>query len=258
MKRVILVHWNADEADERAARLREAGYDVSCHSEARANPGPLREDPPDAFVIDLTRIPSQGREIGGWLRRQKPTRGVPLVFIEGDPEKTQRVRDLLPDATFTSWEDVAGKLADAIERPLEEPAIPGAMDAYSSVPLVPKLGIAAGSTVALIHAPSGFEKTMDGLPDGAAILDDGTEPADVILLFETSVAALEKSFTDASARLNKGGRLWIAWPKRTSGVASDLSQVVVRTFGLARGFVDYKIASIDQTWSGLCFARRAP
>jgi len=68
MKRVVLVHWSAEEAAERAARLREAGYDVSCHSDPRADPRFLREGPPDAFAIDLARIPSQGREIGGWLR----------------------------------------------------------------------------------------------------------------------------------------------------------------------------------------------
>ncbi len=257
MKRVVLVHWNAEEAAGRAARLREAGYDVLCHSDPRADPRSLRGDPPDAFVIDLTRMPSQGREIGGWLRRQKATRNVPLVFIEGAPEKTARVRALLPDATFTSWENIVASLADAIASPPAEPIVPGTMDAYSNVPLVQKLGITAGSTVALINAPSGFEKTMDGLPDGAAMRDDANEPADVVLLFETSADGLEVNFSDAAARLNTGGRLWIVWPKKASGVASDLSQTVVRAFGLGRGFVDYKVASIDRTWSGLCFAKRS-
>lgn len=256
MKRVVLVHWNAEEADERAARLREAGYNVSCHSDARANPGPLREDPPDAFVVDLTRIPSQGREIGAWLRRQKATRNVPLVFVEGEPEKTARVRALVPDATFASWEEIVTSLADAIDRPPEQPVVPGTMDAYSNVPLAKKLGIISSSAVALIHAPSGFEKMLADLPDGPAVLDDAEATADVILLFATSVDGLETGFADAAARLNTGGRLWIAWPKKASSVASDLSQIVVRSFGLARGFVDYKIVSIDETWSGLCFARR--
>jgi CheY-like chemotaxis protein len=257
MKRVVLIHWNAGEAAERAARLHEAGYDVSCHSDSRANPRSLRDDPPDAFVVDLRRIPSQGRELGGWLRRQKATRDVPLVFVEGDLEKTSRVRALLPDATFTSWEDVAAKLADAIERPPEEPVVPGTMDAYSSVPLAKKLGITAGSIVALIHAPSGFEETMGGLPDGATILGDAEGTAGVVLLFVTAAAGLELGFLKAAGRLSGDGRLWIVWPKKASGTASNLSQTVVRAFGLARGFVDYKIASIDETWSGLCFARRA-
>ena len=257
MKRVVLIHWSAAEAAERAARLHEAGYDVSCYSDPRANPRSLRDDPPDAFVIDLRRIPSQGRESGGWLRRQKATRDVPLVFVEGDPEKTSRVRALLPDAIFTSWEDLVARLADAIERPPEEPVVPGTMDAYSSVPLAKKLGITAESTVALMHTPFGFEKTMGSLPDGATILSDGEGTADVILLFATTAEGLEVDFPKAVGRLSGDGRLWIVWPKKASGVASNLSQTVVRAFGLARGFVDYKIASIDQTWSGLCFARWA-
>ena len=256
MKRVVLIHWNTEEAEEQAPWLHEAGYDVSCHSDSRANPRSLRDDPPDAFVIDLTRIPSQGRELGGWLRRQKATRDVPLVFVEGDPEKTSRVRALLPDAIFTSWEDLVARLADAIERPPEEPVVPGTMDAYANVPLAKKLGIASGTTIALLNAPGGLAKAMGDLPVGATVLADGEGTADVVLLFATSVEVLERDFADATRRLTEG-RLWIVWPKKASGAASDLSQTVVRTFGLERGFVDYRIASIDETWSGLCFARRA-
>jgi hypothetical protein len=60
----------------------------------------------------------------------------------------------------------------------------------------------------------------------------------------------------ASRKLAAGGRLWLIWPKKASGIQSDLSQTVVRKFGLEREFVDYKISAIDETWSGLCFARR--
>ena len=257
MSRIVLVHWNAAEAEERAESLRQGGHEVSCYTDPRGNQRALSGDPPDAFVIDLARIPSQGREIGAWLRRRKTTRSVPLVFIEGEPEKTARVRALLPDATYAVWEDVSAKVAEAIAHPLAEPVVPGTMDAYSSVPLAKKLGITAGSVVALIHAPFGFEKTMSGLPDGAVILGDEEGTADVVLLFETSVDGLKTGFADAAARLNTGGRLWVVWPKKASGVESDLSQIAVRAYGLECGFVDYKIASIDETWSGLCFARRA-
>jgi CheY-like chemotaxis protein len=257
MRRVVLVHWNAEEAETRAIRLCDAGYEVICHSDPRANPASLRDDPPDAFVIDLARIPSQGRETGAWLRRQKATRDVPLVFIEGDPEKTVRVRALLPDAAFTTWERIAEDLRDAIEHPPAEAVVPGAMDAYADVHLTKKLGIASGSAVLLIHAPSDFYAAIGDLPDQATLLEATQEMADVIVLFETSIEGLRREFSEATARLANGGRLWIAWPKRVSGVASDLSQIIVRSFGLERGFVDYKIASINQTWSGLCFARRS-
>jgi len=257
MKRIILVHWNANEAEERAARLRAVGYDVSCHADSRANPKTLPHDEaPDAFVIDLSRLPSQGREMGGWLRRQAATRAIPIVFLEGDPDKTGRVRDLLPDATFTSWEAIDADLAAAIAEPPIEPIVPGAMDAYRGVPLAEKLGITPGRTVAWIDAPSEFERLLGPLPDGAEILGKGSEEAEVILWFVGSAKRLEKGFASAVDRMAVGGRLWIAWPKASSGRSADLSQRSVRAFGLARGLVDYKIASIDETWSALCFARR--
>ncbi len=256
MKRIVLIHWNSDEAEERAGALRAAGYDVSCHTDSRANPRSLREDPPDAYVIDLRRIPSQGREIGGWLRRQKTTRHVPLVFIEGDPEKTDRARALLPDATFSPWDSIVGALGDAAATPVENPIVPGTMDAYAGVPLGKKLGIREGASIALVGAPEGFEERIEGLPSGATFVDESADGADVILLFVTSLAALDSEFATTAARLAGGGRLWICWPKKASGVESDLSETGVRAYGLERSFIDYKIASIDETWSGLCFARR--
>ena len=256
MNRVVLVHWNAEEAEERATSLRQRGYEVSCFTDARGNPHGLRDDPPDAFVIDLGRMPSQGRETGAWLRRQAATRYVPLAFIEGDPAKTARVRALLPDAVFTTWGDIGARLAEAIGHPQAEPVVPGAMDAYAGVSLAVKLGIADGKSVALLNAPKGFTKRLGDLPKGRVLRSETTESADVILLFETSIADLERDFTPAARWLQEGGRLWLAWPKKASGVKSDLSQTGVRAFGLEHGFVDYKVASIDATWSGLCFARR--
>ncbi len=256
MKCVVLVHWNTKEANERAESLRQGGYEVSCYTDPRGNPRSLGDDPPDAFVIDLARMPSHGREIGAWLRRRKATRCVPLVFIEGDPEKTARVRALLPDAAYTQWEDVSASVAEALEHADAESIVPGAMDAYAGVPVAKKLGIAAGKTIALLNAPAGFAKTLGNLPKDAILGCETTESADVILQFETSVADLERDFASAVRRLKVGGRLWLAWPKKASGVKSDLSQTVVRAFGLERGFVDYKIAAIDATWSALCFARR--
>ena len=256
MRRVVLVHWNAAEAEERAARLRSCGYEVSCYADPRGNQRALSDDPPDVFVIDLARIPSQGREVGGWLRRRKATRSVPLVFIEGEPEKTARVRDLLPDAAYATWDDVCAKVAEALARPHADPIVPGTMDAYSGASLTKKLGIVEEKAVALVHAPGGFAKTLGDLPSGALLRSGGGEPADVILLFGSSVADLDRDFAAAARRLREGGRLWLAWPKKASGVKSDLSQTVVRAYGLERGFVDYKVASIDAMWSALCFARR--
>jgi len=261
MNRVTLVLWDEAEGSQRADTLRASGgFDVVVHSDRRANPRALRDDPPDVFLIDLGRSPSQGRELGGWLRRQKATRYVPIVFAVGDSEKTQRVRDLLPDATFASWEKMPSAVAEAIDAAPTEPIVPGAMDAYSGSSLSKKLSIHEGTSLMLIDSPEGFEVPKEARPKEIQRIEEAV-PAeaapDVILLFARGQADLEHRFPMAAEVMADGGRLWLCWPKRASGVDSDLTQKRVRAFGLERGFVDYKISSIDATWSGLCFARRS-
>jgi CheY-like chemotaxis protein len=253
--RIVLVHWEAGEAEERADRLRSLGYDVACHSDSRANPRSLAERPPDAFVIDLTRLPSQGRELGGWLRRSKATRPVPLVFVGGDSEKIERTQALLPDAVFSDWENAAEAVAGAMAVPVADPRVPGAMDAYAGRSLSGKLGIREGSTVLLLDAPIDFEEAFCALPNGVQ-LSRLLSVGDVVLLFVESKEGLAQNFADAADRMTRDGQLWILWPKKASGIRSDLTQSAVRGYGLEHGFVDYKIASVDATWSGLCFASR--
>jgi CheY-like chemotaxis protein len=257
MSRIVLIHWNAQEADERARRLRRAGHRVVCHTDRDGQS--LREigkKPPNAIVIDLNRLPAQGRAVATWLRQQLATRHVPLVFIEGDPEKTKRVRDLLPDAVYTAWSRIRSAIRKAIQKPPRNPVVPGTMDSYSGTPLLKKLGIYSGLVVALLGAPRGFENTMGALPVGVQIRKRARGRAHVILLFAKSSDILKRRFPDAERTLSEGGKLWLIWPKKTSGVATDLSQSKVRAFGLAAGLVDYKISAIDETWSGLCFTRR--
>jgi CheY-like chemotaxis protein len=238
MTRVVLILWNANEAKEHAKMLRHAGHRVVSHSDhggegLRA----FRDKPPDAYVIDLRRLPSHGRAVATWLRQQKPTRHVPIVFIEGDPEKTRRMRKLIPDAEYTQF-------------------VPGTMADYSGTPLPKKLGIKPGSVVALLGAPKGFEKTLGALPDDVRLRNQARGRSNVTLLFAKSRAVLERRFPAAARALDEGGRLWLLWPKKASGVATDLNQNEVRAFGLAQSFVDFKISAIDETWSGLCFTRR--
>lgn len=129
---------------------------------------------------------------------------------------------------------------------------------YSGTPLPRKLGIKAGSVVLLLQAPAGIEVTLGELPDGVQVKRTARGGAgDVVLLFAGSLAALERGFPAARRSLADGGRLWIAWPKKASGVATDLTGDGVRAHGLARGLVDYKVCAVDGVWSGLCFAVRA-
>lgn len=259
MSRVALIHWNATEWRERAECLRVAGFDVVDFqtNDGQAALRALREDPPDAVVIDLGRLPSHGREVGGLLRRQKATRHVPLVFVAGLPEKVARVRELLPDATYAEWPKIGPAVRRALRQPKGEVAVPDTMGSYSKQPLPQKLGLKPGQVVILAGAPTEFESQLGAVVNELTLRKTLRGTADVIMLFCQSRAELIRRLPAAQKALAEGGRLWIAWPKQASGVASDLTQAAVRKSGLDAKLVDFKICAIDATWSGLCFARRA-
>ena len=130
------------------------------------------------------------------------------------------------------------------------------MAGYSGTPLAQKVGIKPGARVALLGAPERFEQTLEPLPDGVALVAAARPPLDVALLFTKRRADLERRFTKAAAALTSSGGLWIVWPKRASGVPTDLDESVVREFGLATGLVDNKVCAVDDTWSGLRFVTR--
>ncbi len=122
---------------------------------------------------------------------------------------------------------------------------------YSGTPLAKKLGIREGSTVALVGAPSGF--IIPALPSGVKLRRSVRETSDVTLWFVSSATDLNRRIDQMAHRADKGA-LWICWPKRASGVRTDVTEHAVRTAGLANGLVDFKIGAIDNTWSGLRFA----
>ena len=257
MARIRLIHWRPEEARPRVEQLADAGYEVAYEP---LDPNTLRglaNDPPDAFVIDLTRLPSHGRDVGIYVRERKATRRVPLVFVGGAPEKVARARERLPDAVYAAWKDAAAAIEDAIANPPADPVVPAStLAGYSGTPLPKKLGIKQGATVALVDAPPDFEQTLGKLPEGVELRRGVAGRPDVIMLFTTERAHLEAGVPEMKDAMPDGGRLWLAWPKKASGVVTDVSEPVVREIGLAAGLVDYKICAIDSTWSGLLFARR--
>jgi hypothetical protein len=132
------------------------------------------------------------------------------------------------------------------------------MAGYSGTPLPRKLGIKPGARVGLVGAPSDFDRTVGELPLGATVraVDHGRDPFDVIACFARSVRELARALPALPARLDPAGGLWIAWPKKASGLATDLTEIEVRRCGLALGLVDNKVCAIDDTWSGLRFVVR--
>jgi hypothetical protein len=130
-----------------------------------------------------------------------------------------------------------------------------AMAGYSGTPLVKKLGIKEGAAIAVVRAPNGFAESLK-LPKGVVLRREARGRLDVVLFFATRRAELARRFPKLANGLVPDGGLWIAWPKRTSGVATDLSFDPVQEIGLANGLVDNKVCAIDDTWSGLRFVYR--
>jgi hypothetical protein len=122
---------------------------------------------------------------------------------------------------------------------------------YSGTPLPRKLGMKEGSRVAVLSAPDDFDATLGPLPDGVVVRRRLRGPLDVVVFFTTSRAKLEQRIAALRAALDPAGRLWVAWPKRASGVATDVTENVVREIALAHRLVDNKVAAVDATWSGL-------
>lgn len=254
MSRIRLIHWNEEEAPERAARIRSAGYEVSFGAFTDQTWKKLRENPPAAVVIDLSRLPSHGRDVALGFRTYRSTRHVPIVFVGGDPEKVANIKEILPDAVYTSWNRIRSSLREAITNPPEDPVVPKSLlEGYSGTPLPKKLGIKAGSVVILAGAPTGFEKILVDLPENVTLRRQARGNCDLAIWFVKSRKNLEQRIERMGSLAGKDG-LWIVWPKKTSGVTSDLTQTVVREVGLAAGLVDYKVCSVDDTWSGLRFA----
>ena len=125
------------------------------------------------------------------------------------------------------------------------------MAGYSGTPLVKKLGIKPGCRLAILQAPDDFDATLGELPGQVAVVRQLRTPCDVLLFFTKKRAELEKQFMRLMQNLDPVGGLWISWPKKASGVATDLTEDVIRELALANGLVDNKVCAIDETWSGL-------
>lgn len=131
------------------------------------------------------------------------------------------------------------------------------MAGYSGTPLVKKLGFKEGFRAGLANPPKGFPKELTPLPNNVSIsVGTLTKPLDLIILFADSQKTLKTEFSRLARKLTQNGMLWIAWPKKASGVPTDLSDNNVRLIGLDAGLVDVKVCAINDVWSGLKFVYR--
>ena len=132
------------------------------------------------------------------------------------------------------------------------------MAGYSGTPLPKKLGVKPGARLGLVRAPADFATTLGDLPPGVAprAVAGGKAQFDVIVCFAPTLAEVARRLPSLKSRLDSAGGLWMAWPKRSSGVATDVTETDVRAIGLAAGLVDNKVCAIDDVWSGLRFVFR--
>ena len=130
------------------------------------------------------------------------------------------------------------------------------MAGYSGTSLVKKLGIKPGFDVAFVNAPEDFVKQLD-LPSDANVRSySKARDLDVILVFVKSQKTFTTAFVQYSRKIRANGMLWMSWPKKTSGVQTDLTENIVRDIGLAAALVDVKVCAVDDVWSGLKFVYR--
>ena len=122
---------------------------------------------------------------------------------------------------------------------------------YSGKTLAQKLGIKPGTTVRTRNAPDAYRRMLGPLPAGVVLSDRAKPPVDVVHLFVTSRTQLETQLRASLHEIRQDGAVWVSWPKKSSGVTTDVTEDVVRDAALPLGLVDVKVCAVDETWSGL-------
>ncbi|HUI76273.1 MAG TPA: DUF3052 family protein [Bryobacteraceae bacterium] len=253
MPRIRLFHWKAQEAVLFVESLRANGYQVTY--EEKIAPGvfrTIRDSPPDAFVIALTRLPAQGREVAAFLRGSRTTRHVPIVFVDGVPEKVDGIRRQIPDAAYTSLENLGRTLQTALAHPPAAPIVPPQMmERYRMRSTAQKLGIAKGTSVCVLDPPRDYQSVLGPVPDGVSFREGAARYCTVTLWFVTDPGVHQSRLPRARA-LAARTKLWILWPK--GGRQTGISQPYLRETAKVVGLVDYKICSVNNRWSAMAFA----
>lgn len=125
------------------------------------------------------------------------------------------------------------------------------MAGYSGRPLAAKLGMKAGFRVLVRNPPEGYRGLLEGLPEGVTLAEDPPGEVEMVHLFTRSRAELEAALPELLGRIRQDGMVWVSWPKRASGVPTDVTEDTVRAVALPLGLVDVKVCAVDETWSGL-------
>jgi len=255
MARIRLFHWRAEEAKTFTEPLRAAGHQIAY--DEKIVPGlfsKIRASPPDAFVIALTRLPSHGREAAAFLRGSKATRHIPIVFVDGEPDKVDAIRRIMPDATYTSLSRLDASLRRALARPAVAPVVPPQMmERYRMRTTAQKLGILKGTMVGLLDPPGDYASVLGSMPESVSFAEGATDECAVTLWFVTDAGVYQSGLRRARTVAART-RLWILWPKGAG--RPGISQTYLRETAKSVGLVDYKICAVNDRWSAMAFAKK--
>ncbi len=254
MARVRVVHWKEPEAGPLLDACRAAGHDVEYDpADLPATSKTIRHTLPEALVIDLSRRPAAGRELAFAIRQTKYTRQIPLIFVDGDPEKVKTLRSYLPDAVYTPLKRVAAGIKAARKQAITKPAAPPTvMERYGVRTTAQKLGVKENSKVGVFNAPRDSWKILGELPAGVKLEEEPDEIHPVTLWFVDDPREYEAALRRKSL-LARRTKLWVIWRK---GSTNGLTGNFVREAAIGAGLVDYKICAVDAQWSGMVFAAR--
>ena len=245
---VQVIHWKPEEAAGLLEACRAAGVEAECRP-----PQQLRQRLPDAVVIDLTRLPSHGREVGAWLRETKKTRHIPIIYVDGEPEKVERIRSVLPGAIFTSRSRLRSALQSALRKGAQNAALPPpAIVRFGGRTAAQKIGIKAGMKVAAMDAVAGYEELLGALPDEVEFFEDPAKPQDLTLWFIHDFDGLMSSLA-GMRRLASRTRLWIVWRK---GANRHVTYNSILKAGGEVGLVLSKLCAVNDTWSAVWLVQR--
>ncbi len=263
MVQILLVHWKPAEAVADIHSLKELGHKVQVHS----NHGGIRladlnNGLPDVAVINLDRLPSHGRTTAHWLRSTAATREIPIVFYGGIPAKVDVARQLLSDAVFCS----SLQLSDAIQTALTVPQTSAPTAPCSTKPLWQKLEIKQGHRILQLNGPKNLREIFgENLPVNVRLrrfirpqaASETENHYNTVLLFAPHLQYLEEAFSIAVQNTCDGCPLWVFWPKKTSALASDLTQSKLLSWVRKMGWNDLKICRVDDDWAGQLFRKKA-
>lgn len=251
MARLRVLHWREKEAGPLLAALRSAGHQVDYEEKSTSLIPSIRATAPAAVVIDLSRVPSHGRETAVYLRGLKSTRHIPIVFVGGEPEKVDKIRELMPDAVYTKLSGVNGAVKRAIANTPQTPVVPPQMmERTTGRSTAQKMGIKAGFRVALFDPPADYARVLGPMPEGVSLEEDPREVLPITIWFVRDPEEYVRTLPRRRA-LAARSRFWIVWPK---GQRDGINGNLIRETALSLGLVDYKICSVNEVWTAMVFA----